>query len=348
MSVGDSTTPEPLAALDGLAGGLLWQAAADGLVLVDGAGAILATNPALDELFGYASGHLVGRPIELLVPAEVRSGHTELRQGYESAPSTRPMAASRLLHALRADGSTFPANVSLGHLDLPTGPVTMAAVRDLSDRVKAEQKQAEADRRRAMAEDHERIASDLHDTVIQRLFALGLDLQSLTPRLEDDISGRRVSAAVDIIDDIISDIRGTIFGLRSPEEATGLRQRLSAVIEETENALGFAPEVRFSGPIDDLTHSELGDAVEPVVREALSNVARHAEASRVTVAVTYDLEGLHVEVVDNGGGIPEGGVRSGLANLADRATTRGGRFAVEAIPAGGTRLAWSVPASAIA
>lgn len=344
--MGDSTTPEPQAALDGVAAASLWHAAADGLLLVDRTGVIIATNASLDELFGYGAGDLIGRPVEVLVPAEFRIGHADLREAFQTSPKTRPMAASRLLHALRSDGSTFAVNVSLGHLKVPGGPATMAAVRDLSARVEAEREQAEAERRQTLAEDHERIASDLHDTVIQRLFALGLDLQSLAARVEDPTAERRVSAAVDTIDDIINDIRSTIFGLRPAEEPAGLRQRLSAIVFQTEAALGFAPEVRFSGPIDELTHTELAETVEPVVREALTNAARHAQASRVTLAVTYDSEGIHVEVVDNGRGIAEGGPRSGLANLADRATSHGGKFAVEAIPAGGTRLAWWAPTAA--
>ncbi|MEM9135066.1 MAG: PAS domain S-box protein [Actinomycetota bacterium] len=341
----DSTTPDALAALDGVGATSLWHAAADGLVLVDDDGVIVATNASLDELFGFEGGELIGRPIELLVPAEFRTGHTEQREGFQDSPEARPMAASRLLHALRADGSTFAVNVSLGRLELSGGSVTMAAVRDLSARVEAEREQAEAERRQTLAEDRERIASDLHDTVIQRLFALGLDLQALSGRAGDETVARRVSGAVDTIDDIISDIRGTIFGLRSSDEPAGLRQRLSAIVSQTESALGFAPEVSFSGPIDDLTHSELAETVEPVVREALTNAARHARASRVTLAVTYDADGIHIEVVDNGRGIGEDVARSGRANLADRATAHGGRFAVEALPAGGTRLAWWVPAS---
>lgn len=330
--------------ITGVPADVLWAASADGMLLADADGVIRATNPALDALLGYPPGDLIGRNVDELVPHELRDEHAALRLGYEDRPSTRPMAASRMLHALRADGTTLPVNVSLARLPTETGQMTMAAVRDLQDRVDAERRQADSDRRRSLAEDHDRIASDLHDTVIQRLFALGLDLQGLSSALDDTTAARRVSGAVDTIDQIIADIRGTIFGLRQPADAGGgLRQRIMTVVAQMEAGLGFSPELRLSGAIDDLSQPAAEANVEPVIREALSNVARHAGADRATVAVTVEGGELRIEVIDNGRGIPPDAARSGLVNLADRALALDGQFAVGSGATGGTRLIWSVP-----
>ncbi|MEL7155577.1 MAG: PAS domain S-box protein [Actinomycetota bacterium] len=337
----DGDIPSPIT---GVPAEVLWAASADGMVLVDAEGVIRATNAALDDLLGHPPGALVGRCIDELVPLDRRPGHAELRQDYEADPATRPMAASRLLHALRADGTSIPVNVSLARLPTGSGEMTMAAVRDLRDRVAAERREAEAERRRSLAEDHDRIASDLHDTVIQRLFALGLDLQGMGASMEDATSAPRVAAAVDTIDEIIDDIRSTIFGLRRrPEEPIGLRQRIMAVVEQMERSLGFAPELRLRGELDAVADTEAAASLEPVIREALSNVARHAGADQASVVVAL-LEGeLRIEVIDNGRGMPPNATRSGLVNLAERALALEGRFAVGAGDGGGTRLVWSVP-----
>ncbi len=346
----DTGTPEPGAqapVLSEATAGLLWTASSDGLLLVGADGTIAATNAALDHLLGYDRGALVGRSIEDLVPPELRSGHAALRRGFEEAPAARPMAASRLLEALRADGTRLPVNVSLGRLPTDQGELSLAAVRDLTDRVLAEAQAAEADRRRFLAEDHDRIASDLHDTVIQRLFALGLGLQSLMSSVTDPEVELRLASTVDTVDEIIAEIRDTIFGLRHSRTVTGvgLRQVVLGVVTDAEAALGFAPDVRFSGPVDGIEGPELLAQIVPVVREALSNVARHAGASTAMVSVAVRGERLEVVVEDDGRGLPEGAARrSGLANLADRALSLDGELELGVRPEGGTRLRWAVPA----
>jgi signal transduction histidine kinase len=191
--------------------------------------------------------------------------------------------------------------------------------------------------------DRERIARDLHDVVIQRLFATGLHLQSAANLAGRPEVGARINSAVDDLDATIRDIRSAIFELRTPVNAA-LRADVRATVDAAAASLGFRPELRLDGPVD----SAVPDAVRPdllaVLREALSNVVRHARAGRVDVAVEVGDGCLRLTVTDNGVG-PGGRVdeRSGLANMRQRAVAHGGTLAVTAAPGGGTRVGWSVP-----
>jgi len=335
---------DPIAHLETQA---LWEASVDGLLLVDADGVVQATNAALNEQFLYPAGELVGRLIEDLLPHEHRSAHVDHRSGYNDAPQARPMA-SRNLEGLRNDGSTFPVNISLAPVETNAGVVTFAAVRDLTTRVAHEQAIADATRRRAIAEDHDRIASDLHDSVIQRLFALGLGLQGLPSRIEDAELAGRVSASVDALDEIILDIRTTIYGLRErSDEVVRLRSMILALADEVEPNLGFVPDISLAGALDSVVDETLKHHVMSVVRESLSNVGRHAGATAVSVSVRLD-DALVVEVIDNGSGFdPEARRASGLANMKQRAVTYGGSFVIEAAPGGGSRLCWSIPSDQV-
>jgi two-component system, NarL family, sensor histidine kinase DevS len=156
----------------------------------------------------------------------------------------------------------------------------------------------------------------------------------------------RVRNAVDAMDDTIRDIRATVFSLqsRSGPGAPRLRSMVVALIDEMAEMLGFAPELRFGSGLDSRASAVLPEHVLAVLREALSNVARHSGATRVEVAVDTDAAGtLTVLVRDNGHGIKETGRRSGLANIADRAAELGGELRLSPVESGGTELQWRVP-----
>ncbi|NMO89440.1 GAF domain-containing protein [Actinomycetospora sp. TBRC 11914] len=190
--------------------------------------------------------------------------------------------------------------------------------------------------------DRERIAADLHDHVLQRLFALGLGLQAAHARLPESDAARRVDDAVDQIDAIIRDIRTSIFDLHTARGGGALITRVRAAAREMAADTDVDPVVRVSGHVEDLAE-DLAVAVEAVVREGVSNAVRHAAPSQVTVTVSADSV-LAVEVVDDGIGIPETVARSGLANLTGRARAAGGDARVARRPVGpGTRLTWWVP-----
>ncbi|GAA2003406.1 sensor histidine kinase [Catenulispora subtropica] len=198
----------------------------------------------------------------------------------------------------------------------------------------------------ALFADRDRIGRDLHDLAIQRLFAAGMTLQSVLKITEKQAVRDRVGKAVADLDDTIKVIRSTIFALSehgSPETAPGLRSQVLEVCQDATAALGFAPSVRFTGPVDYEVPEEAVEHALAVVREALSNVARHAGATRAEVDLETVEGSLELRVADDGVGLPEGGRRSGLNNLADRAAGLGGDFTVGPGERGGTVLVWRVP-----
>ena len=198
----------------------------------------------------------------------------------------------------------------------------------------------------ALLEDRERIAMDLHDTVIQQLFAVGLSLQS-TLRMLDAETARRVQLAVDDLDTTIKRIRSTIFALDTPVQMPGgesLRRRVVALVSEMTPILQVEPRTFFDGPIDSVTDERLAEEMLPVLREALSNVARHADATEVEVRLTAIDGRLTLRVEDNGVGPSDTpGDGRGLRNMQARAEHLGGAFALSARPPRGSRLEWSVP-----
>ncbi len=209
-----------------------------------------------------------------------------------------------------------------------------------------------AERRRdaerlAVVRDRDRIARDLHDLAIQRLYATGLSLQGVSRRLEQrpdaEPDAERVTRAVDDVDETISLIRTTIRGLRSADDPrrVGLRSRFIAEVEAATRTLGFSPAVRLDGPIDTLVPPATADHLVAVLRETLSNVARHARATRVDVTLRVR-DDVVMTVSDDGTGVPDDAHLSGLANLERRAEDLGGSFELERGDPG-TTVRWQVP-----
>jgi signal transduction histidine kinase len=201
-----------------------------------------------------------------------------------------------------------------------------------------------AEQQLAVYEDRDRIARDLHDHVIQRLFASGLALEGMTRQVGSPALQAKLQRTVDDLDQTIRDIRSTIFALQAgPAQTTGLHQRLVAVVGEVTADRGITPAVSVTGPVDTLVPNEVATHALAVIREALSNLVRHARARTASVAVTAG-DTLRIEITDDGVGIPADGRRSGLRNLADRAAALGGDMRLRSGPEGsGTSLVWEVP-----
>jgi signal transduction histidine kinase len=205
---------------------------------------------------------------------------------------------------------------------------------------------AAADREQlAVLGDRDRIARDLHDLVIQRLFATGMTLQGALRGMEPKERADRVRRAVDDLDQTIKEIRTAIFALEAPadERTDSLRASVLDTCAVGASSLGFEPDVTFKGPVDTLVPTSIAVQLLAVLREGLSNAARHASPTSVTVSLTADPERVSLVVEDNGKGFPADGRRSGLANLDARATDQGGTFTVAPREQGGTRLVWDVP-----
>lgn len=196
----------------------------------------------------------------------------------------------------------------------------------------------------AVLEDRGRIARDLHDHVIQRLFATGLNLEGVATMVEGE-AAKLISAQVDDIDGAIAQIRQSIFALRhdAGPGAVNLRTRILQIIDRVTGQAPGTTQVVLAGPVDTVVSGTRRDDVAAVVTEALMNVVRHAEASKVEVAVTVTSDAVTVEVTDDGVGPGEVHELSGLANLRKRAESQGGSFELQTAPGGGTQMAWTVP-----
>jgi signal transduction histidine kinase len=202
--------------------------------------------------------------------------------------------------------------------------------------------------RLGLLEERERIGRDLHDTVIQRLFATGLGLQAAARRLDGQReAAERVQTAVDELDTIIREIRTTIFALQSDEQGrAGVRGRVLDLVEELTPTLGTRPAIRFDGPVDTAVPEVIAEQLTPVLREALTNVAKHADADRVEIVLHVDHEQVLLRVADDGVGFePEqdGTTGFGLNNLRIRGAQLGGELRVTAGLHRGTILEWCVP-----
>jgi len=195
----------------------------------------------------------------------------------------------------------------------------------------------------AMFEDRERIARELHDTVIQRLFATGLTLQALIRFAERPEVVTRLESAVEDLDTTVRHIRSVIFELHTARlPGSSLRQAVLELCAESSRSMGFEPVVDFDGPIDSLADEDLATHVLAVLQEALSNVTKHAQASRVDVELASTDGMLVLTVQDNGRGIDDsvsGG--RGIDNMRVRAARRGGDVEISAGEAGGTVVRWS-------
>ena len=197
----------------------------------------------------------------------------------------------------------------------------------------------------SVIDDRDRIARDLHDRVIQRVFAVGMSLQGAARLPERDQVVERVNRAVDELDATVTEIRTAIFELGESPLPGGLRQGVVELTEEMVSSLGMRPEIIFRGPVDNAIPQHVADHLLAVVREALTNVGKHARATNcvVTISVADDVS---LEVHDNGAGFSSplvNGAGLGLVNLRNRAEKLKGRFEIQADPDGGTRLLWRVP-----
>jgi signal transduction histidine kinase len=204
---------------------------------------------------------------------------------------------------------------------------------------------ARADQQRlGVLEDRDRIARDLHDHVIQRLFAAGLSLQSIAATIGDDVVKARLGRTVEELDETIRQIRTRIHALQE-DSRQSLRGTALAVVDQLAPLLPARPDVSLVGPLDTITDEATIADVEAVLRESLTNVTKHAQATQVRVRIQAGKQRLYLTVIDNGVGLGRSTRRSGLENLNQRAERQGGYLEVGDSAEGGLRLRWSIPIS---
>ncbi|HSL73263.1 MAG TPA: PAS domain S-box protein [Ilumatobacteraceae bacterium] len=321
--------------LDQFAGALI-DAAPDGVILVDDGGRILLANPIAASMFARTVSDLVGSSVDELVPSEFRSTHHGHRAGYVAHPSMRPMGTGPRLFAQNADGGMFPVEVSLSPVDLDGRRYTIATIRDVSDR-------QEFVTEMAMLKERERIARDIHDMVIQRLFAAGMSLQAVQGSAQPPVVAERIAATINELDDTIRELRAAIFRLGQQGERRSLSAQLTEIVHERSRHLGFEPELRIVGDVDHLPDF-IADQLVATVTEGLSNVVRHAQATSASIHIEHVGTRLSLSILDNGRGLPPTPKRAGgLSNMMWRAAELGGSCTVRRNEPNGTVLVWDVP-----
>jgi PAS domain S-box-containing protein len=303
-------------------------------------------NEGAAELTGYSKAELLTMTPMHLMPGSTEGQYRRLVDVLVADDAPSEMLLSTLL---RKDG--LDVTIETTFRSAPTGEdghhwvIVMA--RNITARLAGEASIREAEQVMAMSEDRERIARDLHDTVIQRLFGEGLRLQA-TLRLVDEPTRGRLQTTIDTLDETIKELRMTVFFLQGANRSPGgLRGRLLAVTADAAEGLGFDPRLQFDGPVE-TTSDRIAEHLVAVLREALANISRHAGANAVRVSVLAD-DHVTLTVSDDGAGIPDqvlGG--RGLTNMAHRARSLGGVFSIGAQVSGGSLLTWSVPSTLMA
>ncbi len=299
-------------------------------------------NPGAERLFGYRAREIIGQPMEILVPDEALDVFAACAERLVAGGPAESYDTRRR----RKDASLVDVSVAMSAIRDGAGDVTglSEVVRDITERLRADEALSAARAESEVLAEQHRIARDLHDHVVQRIFAAGLGLQATAGVAEQPHVRERLERIIGDLDATISDIRTMIFGIQHPTGPSdiSLRARILEIVDDAKLALGFAPLVRFHGPVDTAVPTKVAVHVLAVVREALSNVARHAGASTAVLTLTVTEE-LVLTIEDDGRGVGTTTRRSGLANLRERATGLGGAFDLRAREGGGTQLIWQVP-----
>lgn len=306
--------------------------------------ALVQREPGTDHRVVAVDGDDTASAARVLAQVADRVDHAEEQGQVAVAPATDVGVVVVVpLRSHIAEGGVLLVVVGEGRGGLEVEEVELLV--SLADQASLalDRAQAVADREAlALAVDRERIARDLHDLVIQRLFATGLQLQGARRSAVSDDVRERIDAAVTDLDATIGEIRSTIFELQRVGERS-LRGEVGDLVKEYAAVLGFAPRVSVTGPLDTAVTAELAEQVLAVLREALSNAARHAEASEVTVELQVSGDSVLLTVTDDGRGLPTQRSESGLRNVRRRAVEHGGTLRLLAAVPHGTRLEWSAP-----
>lgn len=325
----------------------IFEAAPDGVLIVDRDGRIVEANPAAERLFGYDPGELTGRAVEILVPEGVRRRHPAHRSRFHGHPDARPMGAGLQLHGQTRDGSRFPVEISLSPVVHQGEECVIATVRDVTERNRLRDFGAGA--LRASEEERQRIARELHDDTAQHLATLLVRLRILERSDTPDEWREAVGYVRDELKACAEGVRRIARGLRPPElEDAGVVAALRAHMRIVGE--GSPVDTSLEGePVDALLPPDARLVLYRVVQEAVSNAIRHSGGERVEVTVRRAGEVVEAEVRDDGKGFSRQEVRGselrglGLIGMKERATMVGGQVSIESRPGLGTRVRVEIP-----
>jgi PAS domain S-box-containing protein len=347
MSEFDPVLPMPTVDNDVLR--VLVEAAPDGFLVVNGQGQIMRVNQRIEDMFGYSRFELAGRPVEILVPDDLRQGHIRDRRSYQLEPIQRGMGdGDRALLGRRKDGSEFPIEVSLSPADTQHGTYIVATVRDVTEEWKV------MDERNALVieleteQERQRIGMDLHDGIMQEIYATALTLELAMQDIpEGETEARKsVERAINQLHETTRNIRSYIFDLR-PRQFTGdLPGAIEDLAREFQQNSQINTAVGLGGNLPELD-METAVAFYQVVHESLSNIHKHAKATFVQILLRRTTRSFRLEVIDNGRGFDTtaeiGQRHRGLRNMATRCRNAGADFQIISTPGKGAQIRIELP-----
>lgn len=336
----------------------IFDYAPDTMVVVNNQGHIERVNAQVERMFGYRQDELLGRRIEILLPERFKEQHVHHRAGYVANPHLRPMGAGLTLYGRRKDGSEFPVEIMLSPIEVESGSLTIGVVRDITRRKRDEealQEYAERmkvlSRRLIAVQEAERrsLALELHDEIGQILTGLKLKLE-MSARLTGHAAHTSLIEAQSLVNELMARTRKLSLDLRPTTlDPLGLLSALLVHLRQYTSQTQVKVDFRHNGIEGRRFASELETASFRIVQEALTNVARHAQAKEAMVRVWGDQHTLAVQIEDNGQGFDAktvfaAGQSNGLNGMRERALLLGGHFTIESSPGKGTRLMaeWSL------
>ena len=327
----------------------VFEASPDATLIVDAGGVIQDLNPQAVKMFGWSAEEMMGLAIERLVPPESRDKHVQHRRRYGKAPRPRAMGQGLELSAVRKDGTTFPAEISLSPSGLAEGKGwVICAVRDISSWKRLRR----LSRMMVGAAELERkhLSRELHDDLLQYLVALKIRGKLLADELDPAKRAEAWALMSAELHDAMRRVKRIITGLLPPElERRGLSSALRTVFRDAAEVYGFTVHARLERLAGDLD-SDVALGLYRIVQEAVTNAARHARVNEATVAVTRCRGRIIAEIRDEGCGfeLPDSGAepidgRVGLAGMRDRAALIGGEVTVWSAPGEGTTVRATLP-----
>jgi PAS domain S-box-containing protein len=329
------------------------EAAPDGILVVDNDGRIVTANHKAEAQFGYPRDELVGQHVDMLLPEALREKHVHLRQSYAAHSTSRPMGTGLDLRARHADGHEFPVEISLSPVGADGQPMVIAIIRDVTDRRRLE---AEREELRAIAEtdrERNRIAMDLHDGIIQSIYAVGLTLEGAVEDIERDPAraAAQMNRSIDQLSDAILDLRGYILDLRPARYGGNLAESLKSLVAEFRANTLIESTLEIDAALPTLP-VEQETAIFHIAQEALANARKHARATTASVTLSSDDGFVKLQVTDNGAGfdtavdLPE--EHNGLRNMQARGRACGGDLRVESSSGQGTSIQLRIPVRRLA